>query len=178
MENRVDYKGIKKYIYCLICAVFFTIASFLYYKTINEEFYFFIGNNKIEIPIIFRNLLIDSYDSLLKITQSITVCLFFLPIHYNKYIAKIICFFGPLAFGVYLIYSNGIFIANDMNRPFVNQPRNISLNTLLSLVFKESLKVCIICLIIDYFRHLLFTLLRIKNILFYIEKKMKEKFSK
>ena len=177
-KYRVDYKGIKKYIYCIICAVFFTIASFLYYKTINEEFYFFIGNNKIEIPTSFRNLLGESCDSLLKITQSITVCLFFLQIHYNKYIAKIICFFGPLAFSIYLIYSNEIFLVNVMKKLFVNQSRNISFNTLLSLLLKESLKICITSLIIDYFRYLLFTVLRIKNILLFIETKMKEKFSK
>ena len=98
-------------------------------------------------------------------------------IHYNKYIAKIICFFGPLAFSIYLIYSNQIFLVNVISKLFINQPRDISLNSLLSLLLIKSLKACIISLIIDYFRHLLFTLLRIKNILFFIETKMKEKLS-
>ena len=177
-KYRVDYKGIKKYIYCIICAVIFIFTSFLYFKLIIGEFYFLIGNNKIEIPIFFRTTFSESYNSLLKIIQSITVCLFFLQIHYNKYIAKIICFFGPLAFSIYLIYSNEIFLVNVMKKLFVNQSRNISFNTLLSLLLKESLKICITSLIIDYFRHLLFTVLRIKNILLFIETKMKEKFSK
>ena len=177
-KYRVDYKGIKKYIYCIICAVIFILTSLLYFKLNIGEFYFLIGNNKIEIPIFFRTTFSESYNSLLKIIQSITVCLFFLQIHYNKYIAKIFCFSGPLAFSIYLIYSNEIFLVNVMKKLFVNQSRNISFNTLLSLLLKESLKICITSLTIDYFRHLLFTVLRIKNILLFIETKMKEKFSK
>ena len=119
----------------------------------------------------------ESYNSLLKIIQSITVCLFFLQIHYNKYIAKIICFFGPLSFGIYLIHTNHIFIDNVVHKFFKNQPSNISLKSLLSLLSKTSLKVCITCLIIDYFRNLLFSFLRIKKILLVIETAMKEKFS-
>ena len=176
-KYRVDYNGFKKYIYCLICAVIFIISSYLYFKINIGEYYFLIWNKRIEIPIIFREMFSKSLNSVLKITQSISICLFFMQIHYNKYIAKIICFFGPLAFSIYLIYSNQIFLVNVISKLFINQPRDISLNSLLSLLLIKSLKACIISLIIDYFRHLLFTLLRIKNILFFIETKMKEKFS-
>ena len=176
-KYRVDYSGFKKYVYCFVCGAIFTIASFLYFKIFIGEFYFFIGNKKIEIPIIFRQMFRVSYDSVLRIIQSITVCLFFLQINYNKYIAKIICFFGPLAFSIYLIYSNAIIFDNVLNKLFIHQPRNISLNSLLSIISMEALKACIISLIIDYFRNLLFTLLRIKNILIFIETKMKEIFS-
>ena len=98
-------------------------------------------------------------------------------IHYNKYIAKIICFFGPLAFIIFLIYSNRILLVNVIWKICDNQPRDLSLKSLLNLLLMKTLKVCITSLIIDYFRHLLFTLLRIKKILFFIETKMKEKFS-
>ena len=77
----------------------------------------------------------QSLNSLLKITQSITICLFFLQMHYNKYIAKIICFFGPLAFSIYLIYTNQIILSNFMTKLCFNQPRNISLNSLLKLYY-------------------------------------------
>ena len=176
-KYRVDYNGFKKYIYCLICGSIFIIASYLYFKIYIGEFYFLIGNKKIEIPIIFRQMFSKSLNSVLKIIQSITVCLFFMQIHYNKYIAKIICFFGPLAFSIFLIFSNWTLIDNIVRKICVNQPRYISLKSVLNLVLMKSLQACVISLIIDYFRHLLFTILRIKNVLFFIETKMKEKFS-
>ena len=176
-KYRVDYNGFKKFVYCLICATIFTIASYLYFKIHIGEYYFLIMNKRIEIPIFFRHMFSESYNSLLKIIQTITVCLFFMQIHYNKYIAKFICFFGPLAFAIYLIYSNNILIDNVIRKFFINQPRNIDIKSLLSKLTKESLRICITCLIIDYFRNLLFSFLRIKKILLIIETEMKEKFS-
>ena len=176
-KYRVDYSGFKKYIYCLICGSIFAIASFIYFKIHIGEFYFIIRNKKIEIPIIFIQMFSKSLNSLLKITQSISICLFFLQIHYNKYIAKIICFFGPLAFSIYLIHNNKIARDNLLRKALINQPKNISLNSVLNLLLIKALKICLTCLVIDFFRHLLFTFLRIKNILLFIEAKMKEKFS-
>ena len=176
-KYRVDYNGFKKYIHCFIYGAIFFIASYLYFKIYMREYYFFIGNKKIEIPIILVQMFSESLNSVLKIIQSITVCLFFMQIHYNKYIAKIICFFGPLAFSIFLIFSNWTLIDNVVRKICVNQPRYISLKSVLNLVLMKSLQACVISLIIDYFRHLLFTILRIKNILFFIETKMKEKFS-
>ena len=98
-------------------------------------------------------------------------------IHYNKYIAKIICFFGPLAFSIYLIHNNKIARDNLLRKALINQPKNISLNSVLNLLLIKALKICLTCLVIDFFRHLLFTFLRIKNILLFIEAKMKEKFT-
>ena len=76
-KYRVDYSGFKKYIYCLICGSIFAIASFIYFKIHIGEFYFIIRNKKIEIPIIFIQMFSKSLNSLLKITQSISICLFF-----------------------------------------------------------------------------------------------------
>ena len=98
-------------------------------------------------------------------------------IHYNKYIAKIICFFGPLAFSIYLIYTNQIIAHNYISPLLVHQPRNISLKPLLSFLFIKTFIICLTSLIIDYFRHLFFTFLRIKKILLIIETAMKEKLS-
>ena len=176
-KYRVDYNGFKKYIYCFICGSIFTLASYIYFKLNIKEYYFFIGNKKIEIPTSLRELPFEDLNSVLKIVQSITLCLFFLQIHYNKYIAKIICFFGPLAFSIYLIYSNPIILKNVINKLFINQPRNSSLKSLLSLLLIKSFKRSIFCLVIDYLRHLLFSLLKIKNLLFFIEIKLKEKLS-
>ena len=70
--------------------------------------------------------------------------------NYNKYIAKVICFFGPLAFSIYLIYSNKISLENFMAKLFINQPRNIDLKSLLNFMFLKSFKIFVFILAIDY----------------------------
>ena len=122
-------------------------------------------------------MLNDHYNSSLKIIQSLTTCLFFMQIDYNKYIAKIISFFGPLVFGVYLIHSHPLMFKNVLGHAFDNQPRNLNLNSIISLLLTKSFTTLFFCLFIDYLRHLLFPLLRIKKILFFIETKVKEKLS-
>ena len=108
-KYRVDYSGFKRYFYCLIIAAIFIITSYLYFKIHIRELYFLIWNKRIEIPIIIVQMFSESLNSVLKIIQSITVCLFFMQIHYNKYIAKIICFFGPLmSYGKFVIINREI----------------------------------------------------------------------
>ena len=95
-------------------------------------------------------------------------------INYNKYIAKIICFFGPLVFGIYLIHFNNFVDKEYVRNFFHNQPKDLSLNSVLWLILGKTFKLCIVCLIIDFFRHLLFTILRLRKIFFFIENKLKE----
>ena len=98
-------------------------------------------------------------------------------INYNKYLAKIICFFGPLIFGIYLIHFNNFVDKEYVRNFFHNQPKDLSLNSVLWLILGKTFKLCMACLIINFFRHLLFTILRIKKISFFIESKVKEKLS-
>ena len=168
-KYRADYSGIKKYIYCFICLFIYSLASYLFFKAYHNELN--------HIPISLRQMFTKRLNSILKISQSITACLFCMQIHYNKYIAKIITFVGPLTFSVYLIHNHKLIHYNVIEHIYDNQPKDLILNSVLSLIFGKSLKIFIICIIIDYFRHLLFTLLRIKKILIFIELKMKEKFS-
>jgi len=62
------------------------------------------------------------------ILQSIALILLITNISYNKYIAKIITFIGPLTFGVYLIHDHTIirakFIGNLLNNYSSNLPFN------------------------------------------------------
>ena len=119
----------------------------------------------------------ERLNSILKITQTITATLFLMQIHYNKYIAKVICFIGPLVFGIYLIHNHKLIHINIINHIFDNQPKDLNLTSVLKLVFGKTLKTCIICITIDYLRHLLFTLLRIKKIFIFLENKMMKKFN-
>ena len=177
-KYKVNYNGFKRLILLFIYGSIYLIASHVYFKAcIKKEYDFIIFDKKIEIPFELRKMLNESYDSSLKIIQSISVCLFFLQIPYNKYIGKVICFFGPLAFGIYLIHDNNIIRENFVRKLFIYESRNISFNSVLRIILTKALKVSLICLLIDYLRHLLFTILRIKNILIFIETKIKEKFN-
>ena len=149
-KYKFNYNGFKKYAYCLTYVVIFILASFVYYKLNIKEYYFFIRNKKIDFPIYFRELPFLFLNSILKIAQSLSLCLFFLQINYNKYIAKVICFFGPLAFSIYLIHSNKISLENFMAKLFINQPRNIDLKSLLNFLFLKSFKIFVFILAIDY----------------------------
>ena len=177
-KYKVNYNGFKRLILLFIYGSIYLIASHVYFKAcIKKEYDFIIFDKKIEIPFELRKMLNESYDSSLKIIQSISVCLFFLQIPYNKYIGKVICFFGPLAFGIYLIHDNNIIRENVVHKLFIYENRNISLNSVLSIILIKALKASLICLFIEYLRHLLFTILRIKKILIFIETKIKEKFN-
>ena len=177
-KYKVNYNGFKRLILLFIYGSIYLIASHVYFKAcIKKEYDFIIFDKKIEIPFELRKMLNESYDSSLKIIQSISVCLFFLQIPYNKYIGKVISFFGPLAFGIYLIHDNNIIRENVISKLFINEKRNISIDSVLSIILIKALKVSLICLFIEYLRHLLFTILRIKKILIFIETKIKEKFN-
>ena len=63
-----------------------------------------------------------------------------------------------------------------MAKLFINKPRNIDLKSLLNFMFLKSFEIFVFSLALDYLRNLLFSFLRIKNLLFFIETKMKEKF--
>ena len=143
-----------------------------------NEFFIIIGKTRINFPNYFIGMLTKNYNSLLAIVQSISASLFFLQIHYNKYLAKIICFFGPLIFGVYLIHDNEIVRGSIIRTIYDNKPKNLNVNTALGLMLGTPLKIFIFCIIIDYFRYLLFTLLRLKKIFIFLETKIKAKFIK
>ena len=174
-KYRVDYTWKKKIVLCCICLFTFAFISYLYFKILNNEFDITIVFLNFKIPSVLSQFLNEKADSLLKIVQAITICLFFLQIKYNKYIAKIICFFGPLVFSVYLIHNTGFIIDKFIINTFVYLPKDIGFNSLLNTLLFKSLKMLIFCLTIDYLRQLLFTFLKIKKTLLYLESKLKEK---
>ena len=166
----VIYSGLKKYIYCFICIFIYSSISYAYYKVYFNELYLGDGYYQKKIVFLLKLMLTERFDSLLFITQAITVCLFFMQIHYNKYLAKFICFLGPLAFGIYLIHIHPIIFKNVLFNIFDRDPRNLSLKSTMILVLLKPFKVTCLCIFIDCFRHLLFTLLRFRKILLFLEK--------
>ena len=80
---------------------------------------------------------------------------------------KIISFFGPLTFGIYLLHNHVLVRNNIIERKYFWILEYSSFK-LLSVEMLESLKIFIICSFIDYIRFLLFKLLRIKQICIFI----------
>ena len=71
------------------------------------------------------------------ILQSISIILFITTIKYNKYIAKIITFFGPLTYGVYLIHDNNIIRAKYIVKIFNNYSQNLPLSNVKKIIIKN-----------------------------------------
>ena len=171
-KYRTDYTGIKKFIYCIICLLIFSFSTFLYYKISINELYLGNGYYQKKIVILLKQIIIDGYQyvSLKKIMQAVSITLFFLQIKYNKYLAKIITFLGPIAFGIHLIHINTIVRDNILPSIFNQDSRNLTLYSAVILVLFKALKIAFLCLFIDYFRYLLFKLLRIRNFCIFLEK--------
>ena len=89
---------------------------------------------------------------------------------YNNFLSKLITFLGPLTFGVYLIHINSN-VSNNYLRYLLNgEPYNLTLNEVILMLILKSIKIFVVCIIIDYLRHLLFTILKIRKICIFIEK--------
>ena len=168
-KYRNNYYGFKKFFSCIIYINIYMFSTFLYIKIKKRIIYLGKEYHKHQIINILNKMLNERYDSFLKISQSITICLFFLQINFNKYISKIITFLAPLAFGIYLIHMHPLFKLNILPHSFDNEKDDRSAKSIIILLLMKSLKLFIFCIFIDYFRNLLFSILKIKNICFFIE---------
>ena len=169
-KNKVDNNGIQNIIFCLICLFFFLSSSLLYYYLPRYNL------SKINIYFI-KNIIITTkkffnfrYDSLPKIIQAISISLLLIHIKYNKYLAKVISFFGSLTFGVYLIHDNYLIRKNIIRYLFIKESNNLTLFLIIKLIIIKALKIFIICAFIDYIRYLIFELFRIRKLCNFIEK--------
>ena len=176
-KYRTNYSGIKKFIYCFICLFIYGFVTFLYNKIINNELNFREGYLRKKIIIILKNLLNININSILKVAQSISIILFVLQINFNKYLAKIISFCGPLNFGVYLIHIHTIVDDNIIRNIFEKYSNNLSLISTIILVLKKDIIIYVICICIQYMRYILFYIIRIRKICIILEKLIFKLFS-
>ena len=167
------YKDInlkKKIIYC---SLYILIYYFSTYLCVNLPSYS-IKSNEQTIKDIFISFLkcifIKKLNSVTMILQSISIILFITTIKYNKYIAKIITFFGPLTYGVYLIHDNNIIRAKYIINIFNNYSKDLPLSNVKKIIYLKALKIFVICALIDYLRNLIFRICYIKKICILIEK--------
>jgi len=168
----------KQYIYYLIYILIYSITTYL---CIKSPFYMVNKNNqnfKDKIKLFIKLCFVARNSSVVQVLQSICIILFLTSIKYNKYIAKIITTIGPLVFSVYLIHVHPIIYYKIFNPHFQNDySSNLSLSTVLKIVFLKSSQIFIICIIIDYFRNLLFRICQIKKLSILIEKLILKLFS-
>lgn len=176
-KYKVDYYGLKKCFFCLIYATFYLIPTYIYYKIYNNEFNLGKGYFKEKISFVLKKIFLERYDSILEVIQAVSLALFLMQIKFNKYLAKIISFFGNLSFAIYIIHEHYLVKFNIIIKIFDKESSNLDLKSTLMLFLSKVFKVLFVCLLVDLFRHLLFTLFRIRKILIYIEAKIKKKFS-
>ena len=124
----------------------------------------------LKIIIKLKQLFLVRINSIAMILQGVSLILFFSQIKYNKFIAKILSFVGPLTFGVYLSGTHKYIYTNELPKLFRNYPSNLPLDKLIYLILLKGIQISFICLFIDYIRLLLFSILQIRRICIFIEK--------
>ena len=165
-----DYHGIKKFIYYFVNIIVFYYSTIFCYKTPQKPIIYDNGYHKFKLKIFLERIFVRRINSVPMILQSICVLLFFTQIKYNKYLAKIITFIGPLTFGIYLIHDNPLIRDNIVKYLFKKDPYSLPLNIVIKLILLRGLKIFGICSLIDYLRYIIFTFLRIRTICIFVEK--------
>ena len=85
----------------------------------------------------------------------------------SNILQRIISFFAPLTFGVYLIHNHKLVRENIIAKNYSWLLKYHSIKLILIQVF-ESIKIFLFCSLIDFFRLLIFKILRIKQLCSFI----------
>ena len=156
----------KSKIFFIIYILLYVTSSYLcYFLTIYKGY--FLGIK------ILKNLFPCRISSIPNMLQSICIILIFTQIKYNKYLGKVISFFGPLTFGIYLNHTHKYIIKIYFPLLFKKYPKSLPLNSLICLILLKGIFIFFVCSVIDYSRYLFFKIVRIKEICFFIEKMIK-----
>lgn len=166
-----DFIWKRKYILFPILLSIYVLSSLICYKLS----YYDVDSlkNKLMKKIItkFKQLFTLKINSIPMILQSLSIILLLMNIKYNKYISAIICFFGPLTFGIYLIHEHELIRDRFINNLFSKDSNQLKKISVIKLVFIRSIYIFFICSFIDYLRYIIFKyVLRIKTICIFIEK--------
>ena len=161
----------------LSCILIFIISSLLCYFISNCKLYQEKRYYKIKILILLKNIFKLKIDSLPMILQSLSITFFLTSINYNKYIGKIISFYGRLTFGVYIIHDNWIIRHNIIRNIFNKYSMNISLQFVIILIIINGIAIFIFAIFIEYLRNIIFNLLRIRKLCVCVDKIVYKLFS-
>ena len=166
-----------KYIIIKNTNLFFHIIYLIIYISSSYLCYYLSFYNGIKAKLIIiiklKQLFSLRINSIAMIIQGISLTLIFSRIKYNKYLSKIFIFLGPLTLGVYLIHCHHYIINFEFPKLFKNYNINKPLKTIINLIFLKGIIIYIKCLIIDYFRNLIFKFFKIRQICILSEKIIK-----
>lgn len=149
-----DSHNYNKFIIFILCISFILIVTLL--RNI-------IIINKIKIYNSDRGMRVE-YNSPTSVIISICLIISLSKINIHFFLfEKIICFFSPLTYGIYLIHNHVLVRQNIIQYKF---SWILKYNTfrLILIEFFESTKIFLVCAFIDYFRLLLFKILKIRDI--------------
>ena len=169
----VVYTGIKRYIFSFIYLSIFFFFCFIHNKYINYTITEYNGSYKKKLIIFIKRLLSDKLNKIscvVKTAQAFTLTLFFLQLKYNEYLSKLITFIGPLTFAVYLIHINPNVSNHYLSKILNGESYDLKANEVIQMFILKSVKIFVGCIILDYLRHLLFTILKIRKFCILAEK--------
>ena len=118
---------------------------------------------------IIKKLFYNVSNSIGIVIESLSIIFTFTQIKYNKITSKIISFFGPLCFSTYIIHDHMDLRGKIADYFLTKYSSSYSINYVSCLSALNGAKVFCCCIIIDYFRSLIFRLFRIRKICIFLE---------
>lgn len=119
----------------------------------------------------FWGLLLLNYTSPTILISAVSLLAIFCNLKVGKTASKLIAFFAPLSFSVYLIHTHPLVFGNVFRDAFAKLGQGSPLYLIFGL-FAATFAIYLACVAIDYIRHLLFKLCKIKNLIIFFEKKL------
>lgn len=160
----INKKIFSNRIYYFLIYIFFSLVTY---------FSIFSSILKIGVP----NHLFMEYHSPTIMVQSLALIFFFSNIKItHKYLQKLILFLNPLNFNISLIHLTFFRSKIKTNIKLFIYIKQLDQNFLFLKLYSVAIITYLVCAFIDYFRYLLFKLLRIKLICGYIDKKIFNQF--
>ena len=117
------------------------------------------------------DLLFVDYLSPTIIIQSFSLLMLFADLKINnKYLIKVLLFFNPLNFNVTLIHTRVFGFQSKFIKKFFVYIRQLGQQYLFFKIYGISVIIYFLCAFFDYFRYILFKILKIRKLSIYIEK--------
>ena len=162
LENKKTLSFLKNSFFIIILILIYLGSSFF-----SSEINFILLKKKSNI----NNKLFIDYLSPTILLQAISLIILFSRLNIkNKWIIKLISFFTPLTFNITLIHLRLFMEDIPIISKFFRYVNELNSHYIFFKIYSLGIMIYIICAIMDYFRLLLFNLLRIKTICIFIEK--------
>lgn len=159
--------GKRKAIFCYLCCIILTWLS----KIVIENLLMPVTGDLIGPKYLYQ------YISPLMVLAAVSLLLFFSKLNIGKIPQKLITFFSPLAFSVYLIHEEPLITEEFIINRFSSFGELNAVFMVLA-VFAATFAIWLICSLTDYIRLQIFRLLKIKEFCIFIENKASALFNK